>query len=774
MISYGLTINGDAYGFQIGGVIALDGTEEFDSGLIQVKHITKSTPFTEADDVVLTVGTKTFYLMIQADRVTKINETKYNHYITLTEETAKLVKRYSVDRFFTTNNGSLFTHYEIADRVRLTSNLGKTPNYTIATATQTALGTNSPQKKFEGMNEFQIHTDLMRGIKAVPRLINGVLNHSYYNEMNNPITLSSLKGWQKDNDFNNYATTIVSRAKNITYDYDLTTGATWFPSKDEKATPRSSSGDYSDETAEYQLPLDIRRVLKVYIIDYELSGGTFIDMDISDYVFSKEAWDGLELGSRLLSTLMTQIAQRNTLYYTIGDNTIVNMANEYKDSIGGTDYPIESLIKSWLTNNGYLITDFKAVAFSEIAIRVQYQPYVEANISAEKWDTSVTKTSEILNNQKDTILDIGRYGGVMNTIANRLSNGDWQIVVKHADETELFELYDYTTDGYKVIKAKYELYPNHIVGTYQLSLRWATLNGYQSVYKNTDPYSIGRDNVNANFRYTEYLELSKFARTGGSLTTQGKKTLMNIFDYIPADDLPVNTGIFDSSEVSDTIALGIMSTGANGMRFIGRFQEPKNAGYELVSDSIGKGSNAIPYTDKSGYMLDFDISYVNTYTVTSGENEYPKLSSPLKTSLITLPNLTVYKNPNEVFGLNYELIPCTDDSETFIVYDTFSRNNNLVNDGIINYYIFFSLSTTTYDIFDTAPKDIQATFTIGNATVSKGATPYFDISGISTSKNVTWAVGTSDSLLFAVNYNGTTIERVYFNNIIDRSTTEDM
>ena len=197
LINYNLTINGIAYDCEIGAVIQLDGTEQFDSGTIDIKNTTLATEFTEADDVVLTVGTKSFSLIVQADRVTRISQLYYDHTITLTEETAKLTKSYSVDRYFTINGTSLFTHNEILDRVRLTTPLGKSPLYTIATATQTALGINAPQKKFEGLNQFQIATDVMRGINAVPRLINGEMTHTYYNKINNPITLSNLIGWQK-------------------------------------------------------------------------------------------------------------------------------------------------------------------------------------------------------------------------------------------------------------------------------------------------------------------------------------------------------------------------------------------------------------------------------------------------------------------------------------------------------------------------------------------------------------------------------------------------
>ena len=785
MISYVLEIDGSIYVAEIGAEISLDGTEEFDSGLLVIRNITKEEEFTEADDVRLLVGSKEFNLIVQADRVDRVTETKYDHTITLTEETAKLTKLYSGDRFYSLNGTDLFTHKEILEREIATSPIGGTFPYSVATATYTALDINSPQKKFEGLNFFEKVQDLMRGIKAVPRMTSGVITHNYYNKSNNPITLSTLTGWQKNNEFNNYATTVISRGRNLTYDLDNTTGATWWPSKTEAASPRSSQGKYADETAQYQLGLDIRRIIKGYLINVEIAAidvgvPRYVDMDIE--IVSKEEWDGLPLGTNNVNTMISsgEKYQRNTLYYTIGSNTIEGMALDFKDSTLATRTHIEMVIRCWLEQNGYdgepVLGDYIDDDINNRLLRVQYQPYVNATISAEKWDTEVSKVSAILNNQKDTTLDIGRYAPVMDTIANRLANGDWLITIAHEDETEILELYDYTSDGYKVIKATYEFYNSQIIGTYQLSLRWATLDGYQSVYKNTDPFTIGRDNVESNFLYREFLEFSTTSRTNtGSLTAQGYKTLLNIFDYDSADDLQADVGIFDSSENTYDIGIDVMGTGGNGIRLISTFREPKNAGYELDRTDDGYAS-PISYTNEAGYMASFQLDYVDDYVTTTSdrEDEFPKITGATYTALASLPSLTVHKNPNEILGFNYELIPCTDESDIIIVYNDFSKFNNLVNDGSVSgLYIYYSLSTTVYDKFDTLPKEVQVSEPLSGATISK-TLGYIDISAIPISTNVAWAVGTADKLLFAVNYDGTARERIYINNLKERSTTESL
>ena len=801
MISYSCTIDGVSVDIEIGPVITLDGTEQFDNGQIVLKNTTREEPYTEADDVILTVDGFPYELMIQADRVEKISNTLYNHTITLTEFSAKLVKTYGQDMFFTLNGTSLWTHEEIAEIVRDRVPFQKTEKYGIVTGTLDALDTPSPQKKFEGLNLWQINVDIFRGIKAVPRLNRlNQLSHTFYNELNNPIMLSNLTGWQKDVDFNNYATTIVSDVQNASYDGsgDLVAGGTWWPSETQGSTPRSTGGNYSDETARYETSFDIRNIRISRITNLELTGSRFIVADISDYVVSKEEWDGLPLGSNVLATLYTQRAQRNTLYYDINGNIVApNMADTFEDNTapipGSTRTTIEMVIKTWLFNDlTYSLTDYTTNSIRTLEMQFFYDIDDNVNMASEKYDFNITKRSEIYSGQKDTVLDIGRMGGVMNDIANRLSNGVWQVKQRAYAQTDLLELNDFTADGFKVIKAQHQFYPNHIDSIYELAKDWYTIDGYTMVYRSTDPYSIGRDNIESNYRYTEYIEFSTTQRTQtGSLTLQGKKTMLNYLAYASADDLPVYKAQYDSADISigtDKInmdAKGASSTGAQGgMHFLTGFREPKNAGYQQTSETQNSGAitvyknDAVRYTKEDGSMERADIDYCHDVTINT--LTYP-LGVASTTNLIELTNFFYGLNQNEILGLNYELLPCTDE-EGIIVTSEFSRKNNLVRivDVAPTLFMHECLPTTKYTIYDTEIRDSQAVFAVPT-TVNKTLS-FIDATSYASLATTTWAISWQDTsvspavnrLILAVNYDGTDRRIIYLNNLKERSTTEEL
>ena len=800
MISYLCTINGVNTAIEIGAVITLDGTEQFDNGSVVVKHTTREEPYTEADTVLIQVdGSKSFNLIIQADRVERIRDDLYNHYITLTEHSAKLTKYYGVDRYYSVNGSDLWTHKEIAEIERDTIRFGKDAPYSIQSSTLDVLDTPSPQKKFEGLNAWQRNVDIFRGIKAVPRLLpDRTLFHTFYNQLNNPITLDNLTGWQKDVDFNNYTLGIVSNVQNAAYDGggDFVAGGTWFPSETAGTTPRSTGGNYSDTTARYQLSFKIREIITARCTNLEISGGTIItDADFSPYVVSKEKWDGLVLGSNNFGTLVTQRAQRNTFYYDINGNIVApNMADTFVGQLGATfdtRTTIESVIRTWLFDNGYdFITDYVANDIRTFEMQYFYIIYDNINVSSEKFDFDITKRTEVYNGQKDTIVDLGRMGGVLNDIANRMSNGVWVIRQRHYSIDDILDLYDYTADGFKVIKAQYEFYPNHIDATYELAKNWVTIDGYTIVYRSTDPYSIGRDNVESNYRFTEYIEFSTTQRTQtGSLTSQGKMTMLNYLDYDLADDLPVYKAQYTSSDSNQGAskinieAKGMASLGSQGgMHFVTGFLEPKNAGYRQSSESDGVTTiyknEPVRYTAEDGYMTSADFEFCHDVPI--APLSYP-LGSSSTNDLIQLFGLDYFKNQNEILGLNYELLPCTDEDGIGVTSE-FSRKNNLVRliDIAPTLFLHECLPTTEFTIYDTEIRDSQAVFTVPDK-INKSLS-FIDVTSVPSLANTTWAISWQDTsvsptvnrLIMYVNYNGTDRRVIYLNNLKERSTTEEL
>jgi len=765
-----------------GATLILDKSVNLDSGKVTLKHTTKPTPFTQFDDVIITIGSVTHTVIVQADKITQISQDIYTHEITLVELTGLLVKYIMADRFFSTKtDGTLYTYEEIVEILQDTVPFGKTNVWNVSSATLSALDIDAPEKKYENTNLLAALTEIFRGAKFVPRLIRigatNWLSHDKYNSKNNEITLSDLIGWSKEFDANNYATSVRSKVKNAVYDGDLVTAATWFPSESSSVTPRSSTGTYSDAKAQYQFDNSIRRIIIAKITNLNVLTVGIVTADISAYVVSKENWDGLPLGSRVATTLYGEIAQRNTLYYTVDGTIVENMGTEYKESASITHDAMEMVINSWLDNHAtYNVSQYdSAQNIEDYAVQYFYQPYVDMDITAERWDNDISKRSTILSNQKDTIIDLGRYASILNDTVNQLANGNYVIQRALTDYTDRFELGDYTSDNYIVIKAGYEYYPSHIIETVELAKDFVTLDGYQMVDRKVRPYAISRSNVKSNFVYTEYIELSSTNRTNtGSLTTQGLKTLLNAFDFLAADDMPIyNAQYFSvsSNQGSSAINMSAIGIGVDGLRFTCNFTNPKLAGNQLASDGYNTVIVPIRYTNENGYMGSASIEFIHDVTITG--DDYP-LSAYASTTLLEINNKVYYLGTNDILGLTAELLWATDEPDVIHVAPRLSYNNSLVKLLAIapSISVFKCGATTRYDIYDTVAKETTGSSTA--FTINK-TTGYFELdSALSTALiGKTWAVGntTTGELYFTVNYDGTDRHKIYFNNLIEKTDT---
>lgn len=780
MINYALTIDSVNYAFEIGANFTLDASENYDNGQLVIKNTTKSTPFTESDDVVLTIGTTSYYFIVQADKMEQITSTLYDHTITVLEHTAKLTKIYSPNRYFTVDSsGDLWTAYDMLNRIRLTSPFLKSQQFTISSATQTALNVDIAQKKFETKNLWEISRSILNTIDAIPRLTStGLLTHTKIDELNNAITLSNLIASQKEIDFNNYASHVISDINNLVYEGKFSggspIGAVVYPSDTSATTFRVLEGKYADADAVIIVDKNIRQIhsFRVYGVQVlENPIGTYISVNLTPYLVSKERWDGLPIGSRTESTLYGQVAQKNTLWFNENTN-IIEGFGEQIDTLASLVNPtrLELAIRSALAT--YTSYTYQSQTIKDYSFQVKYEPYIPGNISVVKQDNAVSKYSEILNSPKDSIIDLERYGGILNSLVNRLSNGNYLLKRRQTSASDLFELNDYTSDGYKIIKATHELYPSEIISTYELGKNIINIDGYQTVDRTTDPYTIGRDNVNANFRYTEYIELSTTSRTTtGSITTLGWTKFFGTFTLSISNSQVLLAQYYsaDSNQSTSAINTTVTSSGKNGLRFLTGFNHPIFVGNQFGNDGYDDIMNPIRYTDESGFMTSCAWYLINSATI--DKDDHP-LSSYESNTLFEIGLENYYKNPNEILTFNYEILFVADDD--IIIGDYLSTENSLVQDisSVLTMTVYVASATTKYTLFDKVVKDTvssSTTFTIDSTN------RYIDVSGVSGTGTATWAIGDSlGNLYFAVNYNGSSRQRIYFNNLVARTTEESL
>ncbi len=787
MISF--TIEGTTVYPEIGLTLGEDKTEAFDFGTLELKNTTTEDAYIFGDLVVAIIGSITKRYIVESDRVTKINSTKYDHLITLTEITAKLTKGIHADRFFTVkSDGDAYTLKEMAEILVETEPFAKTETFGITTGTLAALDVGGQEIKFQNQNTFQKLTRIFKNIKAVPRLdYTDSITHTYYNEKNNPISWGDLLSSNKDLSANDYADTVLTKTKNLVFEEVYTFGSSvsrpergmWFPSKVSGITTRASNGDYDDDKAEFQLPFPIRKMYQVKIMNLETVSSGTIEANITKYVVSKEEYDKLEVGSNI--TVLDDAYQRNTLYFTKGDTKVVNMATTYWGSVTTLD-AMEALIRSWLEEQaaGGGATEYVSQDINDYELQFFYQPYHDADISRERYSNDVTKRAMILSNQRESVVELKRFASVQSDTVKRLSNGHWLITKKYSDFADRLELGDYASDDYQIIKSSFIVYSEtNIIGFHELAQHWSTLEGQQSTNREPQPYTMGKETLRANFRYTEYIEISTTSRaTTGGLTTQGFRTLLNLLDYDNADDLPIilaqytNTDSNQGSSAINVAAHPVASEG--GINIFTGFIEPQLAGNQL--DKSGNDELVpIRYTDAGGGVDVASFKFINDVTI--DPDDFP-LSAYQSTKLYEFNNKTYSLDPNEILGLNIELLWSTDEEGVFIG-NRFNEYNNLTWEFLvakdINLAIYVSDTTVKYNDMDQFITDYntKTVNTAGQISINKTTRSITVSAGTAAG---TWAIGfaTDDSLVFAVNHNGTARRTFYFNNLKEKTDKETL
>ena len=152
-------------------------------------------------------------------------------------------------------------------------------------------------------------------------------------------------------------------------------------------------------------------------------------------------------------------------------------------------------------------------------------------------------------------------------------------------------------------------------------------------------------------------------------------TLGDAFIYTDSDVGPSNI---------DAIYIPLICYGAgNTINFEITFDHPLNAGNQTVVTTNWVGANKyytnhVIYTDEVGFLDEINIKA--PITAPTFTEEFPKVSISLYDNYFLIPGFKVYKQPNEIFALNYQLafLPLSGRENIDFIGSEFINNNCFV------------------------------------------------------------------------------------------------
>ena len=437
-----VTINGNAINVEQNTDWLDDATEEFDVGSLLIVNTTSSTPYADFSDIVITNGADTYKSTLQRDIVTRQANGLYQHALVVTEYAIKLSMYQHPDRKFDTVDGDKTTYRYHLETIlgTLVGYVAKTSPISVASDTLDLLDVDADEKEYTGGNLLITLLDMFRYVNAVPTFNeNNEIGHKLLSEIGKEISFSRIDGEIIESDITDYGYRVHSKVKNATYESDLITGGTWFPSESDGATPRVDPNEqkYEDEKAIYVFPSNIRRIVDARGRNIGTDSGPETNWFIN--VVSKAEWDGL-LVERDGDEVYKGDYKNNTPYWD--GNQILNWGVEWDYETGTIGLKNKNVISQQIRRQLYVRdgndNEYVNQDIDEIEVSFFYAPQRDMDVAQVRYDYErVSKNATVLNTQKDSTLELARYGTANKSYINRIGNDKYTVVVRYFDKNVL-------------------------------------------------------------------------------------------------------------------------------------------------------------------------------------------------------------------------------------------------------------------------------------------------------------------------------------------------
>ena len=475
---------------------------------------------------------------------------------------------------------------------------------------------------------------------------------------------------------------------------------------------------------------------------------TFLDdivFDISNFVIESAIW-GLLLSSDTSSIVKNdEKIQANTIYYQKGDNKIMLGLTYQGGTINATYFNFDTLMTyAMFRFLGYITKDetrcnikeinsYYRNNYDDIKTAVTYMASVDGKLEVESINPKYN--GEIFIDQSNGAVDLNKLGLNMYGLAlklgeptltktmqivdfsNRIRKG--QYIIENGEKWIANVITHTILDGGKV-----QSVVNFVKNYNALSL-------FTRVNKEKRMSTISPELINkSEILFGEYLYFSS-ERLGHEYHTNTKMVTSEIcslfystFKYDEGETHRIDYAIVNSFDETsspytfndngitrnvENVAIPLVRYGAgNSICLEASFSHPKSAGNKTIGNKIWWGGNEyftnfVPYTDDNGFVDKID--YKLYYKVGESDlDNYPIIDTTNEDTLvIDLSKLEIFKYPNEIFAINYQihLLPISSKKDIDFVGSAFINNNALVkNPEAKNFYIYVS-DSYKYSVLDT-------------------------------------------------------------------------
>lgn len=469
----------------------------------------------------------------------------------------------------------------------------------------------------------------------------------------------------------------------------------------------------------------------------------FPKLNISHYVVYEDYWTLLDKGGSLYVdnghlANPTKLMQINTIFFARGTNQVDISYTYDRYWFGQIQFALDNVINCaiWTLLGAYdipdpatpgdekMISDFKGTNgnWDQVFAKMQYLTTIDGRTKVESIDRKYD--GETLIDQYNGAVDLNRMGLNILGLSLKLGNPTltvtqkittWDKRIKQGDiyyyrgKKWIANVVSYTIFGGGFIQATIEFVQNFNA----LAMRTRLLREKRMSNISSELTVKSEDNI-IDYIYYSFDELDQDISSPSRIAVDYLKLAGGLFASLGVSGLSTLYGFevatFYNPELNYHVYLPMIKYGAGNMVcFEMSFTHPMSAGKQtkIYQDGWFLGANtqyfsqAIYYTDDIGFASTVNIDIFASKSVAMN-NDFPKIITGNESG-INIDNYKVYKQPNEVFALNYELCFLPIDKELDFIGSKFINDNFFINSlsrTKVSLKFYYGASNFKYSVLD--------------------------------------------------------------------------
>ena len=446
------------------------------------------------------------------------------------------------------------------------------------------------------------------------------------------------------------------------------------------------------------------------------------EFDITHFLVEESIWTLLDTTNTDEFINPHYLMQANSISYSQGDN-FINLGRTNSDWLGQKIYVMPKLLRCVMhrevgiwgdTTNykGYYFGEFANNEWYNIFFNFEYESTSNGRVVLESLESKYM--GESLVDQYNGAVDMNKMG--LNMLGLSLKMGQPSLICNHtiskwAKRIKQGQIYFKDGDYWLANVCSYTILPNGMMqgsisfvkNFNSLSLQTRLSRARRLSNISSSLTTLSEDNL-INYVYVDTNQVSTYSRDITTspiaiLPDELGRGIQGTFDnpsVFSLNSKHPKQAVIKTDKIDNYVYIPLIKYGlGNSVCFEMAFNHPMNAGNQTTADNSGwfgataYFTRATKYTDDYGYFTkcNIRIGYADNTT-----QIYPVLEGSFN-SLININNLHIYKQPNEVFALNYQLcfLPC--DIRKDLVMPEFVNKNYFIDPD--NHSVFVSSDENT-------------------------------------------------------------------------------